>query len=99
MTPQQKAAVLLGIDGEAYSAILDMLTEIVADEIKAYCNIDSVPVAQDNTQAQMIAHKYNTRHGAGLSGASYSGIREDYRDSYTADIYASLNHFRRVKLI
>ncbi len=45
MTPQQKAAVLLGIDGEAYSAILDMLTEIVADEIKAYCNIDSVPVA------------------------------------------------------
>ena len=47
----------------------------------------------------MVAFKYNARHGAGLTGASYSGIREDYRDKYTDEIYFSLNRFRKVKLI
>ena len=99
MTIAQKSAVLLGIDYEAHSALLDMLSDAAAEEVKAYCNIAEIPAGQDYTQVQMISFKYNARHGAGLSGASYSGIREDYRDKYTDDIYASLNRFRKVKLI
>ena len=99
MNIAQKAAVLLGIDHETNSTMLDMLAEMVTAEVQAYCNITEIPIALDYTQAQMIAFKYNSRHGAGLTGASYSGIREDYRDKYTDDIYASLNRYRKVKLI
>lgn len=81
------------------ATVLDMLVEMVADEIKAYCNIDAVPAGQENTQAQMVAARFNARHGVGLTGASYSGIREDYRDAWTPDIYACLNRHRRVKML
>ena len=99
MTITEKAAVLLGISYADNSTLLDMLAEAVADEVKVYCNIAEIPTSQDFTQAQMVAFKYNARHGAGLTGASYSGICEDYREDYTADIKVSLNRYRKVKLI
>ncbi len=71
MTVQEKAAFLQGVAYEGNETMFDMLAETVEDEILAYCNIDAVPDGQANTQAQMIAFKYNARHGAGLSGASY----------------------------
>ena len=43
MTIAQKAAVLLGVDYEANSALLDMLAEMVMYEVLDYCNNDSIP--------------------------------------------------------
>ena len=43
MTIQEKAAAMLEVSYVDNATVLDMLVEMVADEIKAYCNIDAVP--------------------------------------------------------
>ena len=63
------AKVLLGIPLTDYSKdqVLNTYCEIMANKVKAYCNIDTIPAALKDVVAEMVATLYARKYGSGES--------------------------------
>ena len=91
--------VLLGEAANNYSeALISLCLRQAMAEVEAYCGraLDS--------ELEMVAEritilKLNRINTEGLASQSYSGISENYVDGYPADILATLNRKRKVKVI
>ena len=61
--------VLLGISLTDYSKdqVLNAYCEIMANKVKAYCNIDTIPAALQDVVAEMVAVLYRKQYGSGDS--------------------------------
>ena len=61
--------VLLGISMTDYSKdqVLNAYCEIMANKVKAYCNIDTIPAALQDVVAEMVAVLYRKQYGSGDS--------------------------------
>ena len=61
--------ILLGISLTDYSKdqVLNAYCEIMANKVKAYCNIDTIPAALQDVVAEMVAVLYRKQYGSGDS--------------------------------
>ena len=61
--------VLLGISLTDYSKdqVLNAYCEIMQNKVKAYCNIDIIPVPLQDVVAEMVAVLYRKQYGSGDS--------------------------------
>lgn len=91
--------LLLGDAANNYSdAQISLMLKQTIAEIEAYCNraIDSELeiVAERITVIKLL--RMNTE---GLASQSFSGVSESYIDGYPADIMATLNRKRKIKVM
>ena len=61
--------VLLGISLTDYSKdqVLNAYCDIMQNKVKAYCNIDTIPVPLQDVVAEMVAVLYRKQYGSGDS--------------------------------
>lgn len=88
--------LLLGFTSTDKDTLITLLISIAEDEVKAYCNIDSIPTALTNTIAQIVVIKYNRIGAEGIASQNFSGASESFKDEYPAHIIAALNRYRVV---
>ena len=95
----EEIKLLLGKSADRYDdALIGLCLKHALAEIQAYCNRE--PDYELEIVAQKIAIiKLNRMNTEGLANQSYSGVSEAYIDGYPADILATLNRKRKLKVI
>lgn len=91
--------LLLGDAAANYTdAQISLCLRMANAEVEAYCRR---PMDDELAfTAQKIAViKLNRINTEGLSSQSYSGVNENYIDGYPADILATLNRKRKIKVV
>lgn len=91
--------LLLGDAAANYTdAQIGLCLKLALAEVEAYCN------RKLDYELEMIAYqiaiiKLNRLNTEGLASQSYSGNTESYIDGYPAEIQATLNRKRKLKVI
>ena len=67
-------------------------------EVEDYCK-RTADVVMEMAAQQIAVIKLNRRNTEGLESQSFSGVSENYLDGYPADIVATLNRKRKMKVL
>ena len=95
----EEIKLLLGDAAENYSdAKISLAYKIALAEVEDYCRREADEVLELVAE-QIAVIKLNRSGSEGLASQSYSGVSENYIDGYPADIKATLNRKRRMKVI
>lgn len=94
----QKIKTLLAISDNSKDDLLEVLSEIATEEVKAYCNIEDVS-KMESIIIQLVIIKYNRLGAEGLSTENYNGASFSYESEYPLQILAVLNKNRRCKFL
>lgn len=95
----EEIKLLLGEAATNYSdAQINLFYKMALNEVEEYCKREADPTME------LIAEKIavinlNRINTEGLSSQSYSGVSENYLDGYPADIVATLNRKRKIKVV
>ena len=91
--------LLLGISLTDYSKdqVLNAYCDIMQNKVKAYCNIDTIPVPLQDVVAEMVAVLYRKQYGSGDStgmitvqaGAIKKETVGDHTIEYVTDVSSS----------
>lgn len=94
----QKIKSLLAISDNSKDDLLEALSDIATEEVKAYCNIeDATPL--ESIIIQLAVIKYNRLGAEGVSSENYNGASFSYESEYPSQILAVLNKNRRCKFL
>ena len=93
-----KIKLLLGINGDEQNETIQLLIELVTDEAKAYCNVDTI-TGLESIIMQMVVFKYNLLGHEGLTSEAYGGVSYSYSANYPESILSALNAHRRLKVM
>ena len=91
--------IMLGDKAELFNeAQLELALRQAIVEVETYCNRKAD--AELELLAQRIAIiRLNRTNTEGVASQSFSGVSESYVDGYPADILATLNRKRKVKIL
>ena len=67
-------------------------------EVEAYCN-RAIDTELEFIAQRIAVIKLNRINTEGLASQAYSGVSESYIDGYPADILATLNRKRKIKVV
>lgn len=95
----EEIKILLGDAANNFTeAQIALCYKMALGEVEAYCNREADAVLE--LMAQRIAViKLNRINTEGLASQGFSGISESYIDGYPADIQATLNRKRKLKVV
>lgn len=83
-------------DGDrTQDALLNILISGVASDVKAYCNITTIPTELDFTMLKMVA--YNFKNNGFVQSESIGDSSTTFFTDYPTDIKAMLNQYRTFK--
>lgn len=91
--------LLLGLTGTEKDALLSLLLEQATAAFLDYTNRDEVPTNASAAVLSLAVSSYNRLGTEGLESTSYSNINEKYSNTLTEVEKASLNRWRRLKLL
>lgn len=95
----EEIKLLLGESATNYSdALIALIAKQALAEVEAYCRRS----ADDELALialRIAVIKLNRINTEGLASQSFSGISESYIDGYPADILATLNRKRKIKVV
>lgn len=95
----EEIKLLLGDAAPNYTdAQINLAYKVALTEVEDYCRRE-VDEVLEFTAAQIAVIKLNRSGTEGLASQSYSGVSENYIDGYPAEIQATLNRKRRLKVI
>lgn len=94
----QKIKTLLAISDNSKDDLLEVLSAVATEEVKAYCNIEDVS-KMESIIIQLVIIKYNRLGAEGLSTENYNGASFSYESEYPPQILAVLNKNRRCKFL
>lgn len=95
----EEIKLMLGDAAANYSdELIGLVLKQAMAEVEAYCRRDL------DYELEMVAQritiiKLNRINTEGLASQSYSGVSENYLDGYPADILATLNRKRKIKIL
>lgn len=75
------------------------LISLCEQEFQVYTNREEIPVAATGLIVSMVLQKYSKLGMEGLSNTNFNSVNETYIDGYDSSTIASLNKFRRLKLL
>lgn len=93
-----KIKLLLGSMDDDKDDVLQLLINVVTDEVKDYCNVDSVD-GMESVIIQMVIIKYNLIGHEGVASESYSGVSYTYEHDYPDSILSTLKKHRRLRVL
>lgn len=95
----EEIKLLLGESASNYTdALIALIAKQALAEVEAYCR----RTADDELALialRIAVIKLNRINTEGLAAQSFSGISESYIDGYPADILATLNRKRKIKVV
>lgn len=95
----EEIKLLLGDAAPNYSdAQITLAYKMALAEVEDYCRREA-DLVLELTAERIAVIKLNRIGTEGLGSQSYSGVNESYIDGYPADIQATLNRKRRLKVI
>lgn len=95
----EEIKLLLGDAADNHSdAQISLAYKIALAEVEEYCRREADEVLELVAE-QIAVIKLNRRNTEGLVNQSYSGVSENYIDGYPAEIQATLNRKRKMKVI
>lgn len=95
----EEIKLMLGEAAKNYTdAQINLAYKLALSEVEEYCRREADP-ALELVAEKIAIIKLNRMGTEGLSSQSYSGVNESYIDGYPADIQATLNRKRKVKLL
>jgi hypothetical protein len=90
--------LLLGESADNYSdALIQLILRQSIAEVEDYCNREADAV-MEYAAMRITVIKLNRIHSEGASSQSFSGVSENYIDGWPADIIASLNKKRKIRV-
>lgn len=96
---KEEIRLLLGDAANNYSdAQIGLALKIALAEVEDYCNRE-LDYSLELVAMRIAVIKLNRINTEGLTTQSYSGVSESYIDGYPADIVATLNRKRKIKVI
>lgn len=95
----EELKILLGDTAANYTdALLNLVLDMAIDEVENYCNRE-LDNSLELTALKIAVIKLNRINTEGLASQSFSGVSESYIDGYPADIKATLNRKRKIKVV
>ena len=95
----EEIKLLLGDAAENYTdALINLCLKQAIAEVETYCN-RSLDIELEMIAQRIAIIRLNRINAEGLASQSYSGVSENYIDGYPADILATLNRKRKVKIL
>jgi len=99
MTILEKLKILLSISDTSKDNLLNLLTEQAEQEFRNYCSRDDRPTTAEQIIIDLVIMRYNRVGTEGLTGQSYSGVREDYSNDYPTALKTALNRYRQIRFL
>lgn len=91
--------IMLGEAAANYTdELITLYYEMAKSEVETYCR-RTLDAELDYTAQKITIIKLNRMNTEGLTNQSFSGTSEAYVDGYPADIVATLNRKRKVKVL
>ena len=95
----EELKILLGDAAANYNdSLLALILKMSVDEVEQYCNRE-LDYSLELVALRIAVIKLNRINTEGLAAQSYSGVNESYIDGYPADIRATLNRKRKIKVV
>lgn len=95
----EEIKLMLGEAATNYTdAQISLALKIATAEVEDYCNRELDTTLELMAQ-QIAVIKLNRIGTEGLASQSYSGVSENYLDGYPAEIVATLNRKRKIKVL
>lgn len=95
----EEIKVLLGDAANNYTdAQITLCYKMALAEVEAYCNREADAVLELTAQ-KIAVIKLNRLNTEGLASQGFSGVSESFIDGYPADIQATLNRKRKIKVV
>ncbi len=90
--------ILLGVCNNSEDLIISTLIEITTQEIKSYCNVDTVQ-GLESLLIDMVVYKYNRLGTEGLTAENYGEVNYTYTSDYPDNIKRLLDKNRRMVIL
>lgn len=96
---------LFNIKDSNQDELLSFYINLVEDEIKNYCNIDSIPKGLENLKIRMVIDVYNREFNnvssikRGDTQIVYINTNNIIDKSFVKDYYLQLNQFKRLRTL
>lgn len=95
----EEIKILLGAAADNYTeAQISLAYKMAVAEVEAYCNRE-LDAVLELVAEQIAVIKLNRVNTEGLASQAYSGISETYIDGYPANVQATLNRKRKIKVV
>ena len=95
----EEIKLLLGDSASNYTdALIGLIAKQALAEVEAYCR-RSADYELEIIAMRIAVIKLNRINTEGLTSQSFSGVSENYIDGYPADILATLNRKRKIKVV
>jgi len=94
-----KIKLLLNISNDDKDDLLVTLISMCKDYATDYCNLEEYDQKLDSAVIEMVIERYNRIGSEGIISATSSGIKEEYKDGYSAPVIRKLQKNRKVKCV
>ncbi len=95
----EEIKILLGESAENYTdAQINLCVKMALAEVESYCR-RPIDYELEIVAQKITIIKLNRLNTEGLASQSFSGVSESYIDGYPADIVATLNRKRKIKVV
>lgn len=97
MSQLDKIKIRLCITNNTQDDLLEQLLEDAENEIKDYCNRNTLPTKAEGLQRELTIIYYNRQGSEGESSRSEGGISVSYSTEIPGSIKSRLNALRQLK--